>query len=82
MAGRKKRAFECTVVDEVVQIHLRKRRGLGFGGEDHHFVQCDQLDCQYVSENRPPCPLNLELFADEIRELEERKRSRQGSAYD
>ena len=77
MAARKKRAFECTVVSEVVQIHLRKRRGRGFGGEDHHFVQCDQLDCQYVDENEPPCPLSLEMFEEEIRQWQERARSRQ-----
>ena len=83
MARRTKRAFECSTVNEVVEIHLRKRRGLGFGGEDHHFVQCDQSDCQYVHDNKPPCPLNLEMFADEIREWEERKqRARQGSDYD
>lgn len=80
--GKKKRDFECTVVSEVVQIHLRKRRGKGFGGEDHHFVQCDQLDCQYVDENKPPCPLNLEMFEDEIREWQEqRQRSRQEQDY-
>jgi len=77
MAARKKRDFECTVVSEVVQIHLRKRRGRGFGGEDHHFVQCDQLDCQYVDENRPPCPLTLDMFEEEIKAWQERGRARQ-----
>ena len=80
MATRK-RKFQCEVVNEVVQIHLRKRRGLGFSGEDHHFVQCDQVDCQYVDENVPPCPLNLEMFADELKEWEERKKSRGSDEY-
>ena len=54
------------VVNEVVQISLRRRRGRGFGGEAYHFVQCDQVDCQYADENAPPCPLRLELFAADL----------------
>ena len=81
MAANNKRAHECTVVNEVVQISLRKRRGLGFGGEDRPFVQCDQLDCQYVDENKLPCPLTLEMFEDEVKAWEERKRSRETPDY-
>ena len=55
----------CTVVDEVVQVYLKKRRGRGFGGESYAFVQCDQADCQYVDENVPPCPLTPALFGEE-----------------
>jgi hypothetical protein len=77
MAGKKKsREFKCTVVNEVVKIRLTLRRGRGFGGEPYLFIQCDQLDCQYVDENKLPCPLNLDMFADEIRDLEEKKRLR------
>jgi hypothetical protein len=28
------------------------------------YVRCDQRDCQYVDENRPPCPLSTVLFDD------------------
>ena len=41
------------------------------GGPQGYFVQCNQLDCQYVDENKPPCPLHVGLFADEIRAAEE-----------
>jgi hypothetical protein len=76
MSRARTRQFHCQVVNETVQIHLRMRRGLGFSGTPSHFVQCNQADCQYVDENTPPCPLTLEMFADEIAELEERRRSR------
>jgi len=81
MAG-KKRQFHCHVVDEMVMIHLRNRRVGGFDGGEEPFVQCDQLDCQYVDENAPPCPLTVELFADELREREERARQRRENADD
>jgi hypothetical protein len=76
MSRAKGRQFRCPVVNETVQIHLRMRRGLGFSGTPSHFVQCDQVDCQYVEENVPPCPLTLEMFAEEIAEQEERRRAR------
>jgi hypothetical protein len=65
MSKRRTRPFKCSVVNEVVQITLRLRRGRGFGGEAYPFVQCDQVDCQYADENAPPCPLRPELFADD-----------------
>ena len=40
-------------------------------------VQCDQEYCQYVGLNAAPCPLTLEMFADEIEERQERARRRQ-----
>jgi hypothetical protein len=64
----KSRDFWCDVVSELVQIRLR--RWGGFGRPPGYFVQCNQTDCQYVEENKPPCPLHVGLFADEIRELE------------
>jgi len=70
MAARNSRQFECTVVNETVQIQLRNRKVGGFGGQEELFVQCDQSDCQYVDENAPPCPLTVALFADEIEERE------------
>lgn len=80
MAG-KKRNFECDVVHETVVIQLRNRRTRGFKGDDEPFVQCDQADCQYVDENQPPCPLSLDMFADELDEREQRAQARRDSEY-
>jgi hypothetical protein len=63
------RAFRCDVVSEMVMIRLR--RADGFGRDRGYFVQCDQTECQYVDENKPPCPLHLGMFAEEIRVAEE-----------
>ena len=68
------REFFCEVVSETVQIRL-KRAG-GFGRPAGWFVQCNQSDCQWVEENKPPCPLNPSLFADEIRVAEETRARR------
>src|SRR5262249_38000179 len=46
------REFWCSVVSETVQIRLR--RPGGFGRPQGYFVQCNQADCQYVDENKPP----------------------------
>jgi hypothetical protein len=32
-----------------------------------YFVQCNQADCQYVEANTPPCPLHVDMYAEEIR---------------
>jgi hypothetical protein len=68
------REFWCEVVSESVQIRL-KRQG-GFGRQQGYFVQCNQLDCQYVEENKAPCPLHVGLFAEEIRAAEEARAQR------
>jgi len=68
------REFRCPVVQETVEIRLR--RSGGFGRPNGYFVQCNQLDCQYVEENKPPCPLHVEMFADEIKAAEEARRER------
>jgi hypothetical protein len=68
MSRGKPREFKCDVVSETVQIRLR--RWGGFGRPPGYFVQCNQTDCQYVEENKPPCPLNVSMFADEIREAD------------
>ena len=81
MAGKKSRSFDCRAIREVVQIHLRNQRVGGFGGHESSFVQCDQAECQYVDENRAPCPLRIEMFADEIKARDERTRQRHDSAY-
>jgi hypothetical protein len=70
----KAREFWCDVVSERVQIRLR-RSGV-FGRPGGYFVQCNQTDCQYVDENKPPCPLHVGMFADEIREAEAARAAR------
>lgn len=61
--------FWCEVVSEPVLIRLR--RADGFGRARGYFVQCDQTECQYVDENKAPCPLHVGMFAEEIRIAEE-----------
>jgi hypothetical protein len=63
--GGQGRDFWCPVVSEKVRIRLKRPGGLG--RPVGYFVQCDQADCQYVDENKPPCPLTPEMFGDEIR---------------
>ena len=75
MARGRGKEFFCNVVSESVMIRL-KRPG-GFGRPQGYFVQCNQVDCQYVEENKPPCPLHVGMFADEIRAAEE-ARARRG----
>jgi hypothetical protein len=81
MASSKKRDFHCDVVNEPVKICLRKKSRGGLTSSDHVlFVLCDQSECQYVDNNTLPCPLNLSLFEEEIREREETARLR-GEGY-
>ncbi len=65
MSRGREREFECKVVSETVLIHLR--RSNGFGRPQGYFAQCNQTECQYVDENKPPCPLHAGMFAEEIR---------------
>jgi hypothetical protein len=76
MAANKAREFVCGVVHETVKIRLQNKRGPGLRGVDKLVVQCDQTDCQYVDENRPPCPLSLSMFEAEIKTREEKARLR------
>ena len=69
MSRSRPREFWCPVVSETVLIRLR--RSSGFGRPPGYFVQCNQSDCQYVDENKPPCPLHPDMFSDEIRALDE-----------
>lgn len=68
------REFWCAVVSETVQIRLK--RISRFDGGSSWFVQCDQNECQYVEENKPPCPLEPGMFADEMRAAEDARASR------
>ena len=63
------REFRCEVVSETVMIRLR--RSNGFGRPRGYFIQCNQTECQYVDENKPPCPLHVGMFAEEIKVAEE-----------
>jgi hypothetical protein len=78
MSRSQPRDFWCPVVSESVSIRL-KRPGR-FGGSSTYFVQCNQVDCQYVEENRPPCPLHTGMFADEIRLAEDARAARREDA--
>ena len=63
------REFLCEVVSETVRIRLH--RAYRFGQPPKYFVQCNQTDCQYVDENKPPCPLHIGMFSEEIRAAEQ-----------
>ncbi|PKN28741.1 MAG: hypothetical protein CVU64_11680 [Deltaproteobacteria bacterium HGW-Deltaproteobacteria-21] len=73
MADRRKTNYFCTVVSEDVEIALKNKPSLSLQSKSDLFVQCNQLECQYVDINRSPCPLCLDLFAEEI---ENRKKMR------
>jgi len=68
------KSFPCGIVSETVTITLRRRKLMG--GDGKLFVQCSEVDCQYVDANEPPCPLTLDLFAAEV---EERNARQEGS---
>ncbi|MBI4636402.1 MAG: hypothetical protein HY727_08640 [Candidatus Rokubacteria bacterium] len=74
MSRSRAREFWCDVVSEKVLIRLR--RPGGFGRPPGYFVQCNQVDCQYVDENKPPCPLHVGMFEDEIRAADEARARR------
>jgi len=59
------REFWCPVVSEAVIIRLTRPARLS--EPSGYFVQCNQLDCQYVDANQPPCPLSPAMFSDEIK---------------
>ena len=80
MASRRTRTFQCNLVNEQVGIALRERPSGNPRSPRVMFVQCDQELCQYVSDNRPPCPLELQLFAEEIEARSERARRRREGA--
>ena len=78
MSRSRPREFWCEVVSEGVQIRLR--RPGGFGRREGYFVQCNQSECQYVEENKAPCPLHIGMFSEEIRALEEARSVRRDDA--
>ena len=67
MPKRYRKNFFCSVVSEDVQIALRNKAPISRELKRDLFVQCNQLECQYVDLNQLPCPLSLDLFAEEIK---------------
>lgn len=80
MPKRRGKDFFCTVVSEDVKIKLKTKTSLSRIFNDDLYVQCDQFECQYADDNNQPCPLNLELFAQEIKDREERRKARKAEA--
>ena len=74
MPKRKTKNFFCPVISENVKIVLKTKTSLSRITEEL-YVQCNQFECQYVDENVPPCPLTLDLFAEEIKEREEKRKA-------
>ena len=73
---RREKDYFCTVVSEDVKIALKVKPSLNRKSIHELFVQCNQLECQYVDHNQSPCPLRLDLFAEEIEKREEARRDR------
>jgi hypothetical protein len=68
MRGTRPREFSCPVVSEPVLIRLTRPTGLR--PATGYFVRCNQTECQYVEANEPPCPLHVDMFAEEIKAAE------------
>jgi hypothetical protein len=66
LAGRIRKDYFCNVVSEDVEIVLKRNPSLSPESKNELFVQCNQTECQYVDLNQSPCPLRLDLFAEEI----------------
>src|SRR5262249_20527066 len=78
MARSPSKPFYCTVISENVSIALRRRSN--FRGDGKLFVQCSEVDCQWVDANEPRSPLPRELSAAEVRAGEPRRARCRGSA--
>ena len=76
MAKGRGRDYFCNLVSENVEITLVNKREVGMKYKKNLFVRCNQTDCQYVELNEEPCPLTIELFADEIERREAMRRDR------
>ena len=68
--------YFCTVVSENVEIALINKPSLSRESKNGLFVQCNQLECQYVELNQSPGPLRLDFFAEEIEKREKKRRDR------
>ena len=76
LANRRGKNYFCTVVSEDVEIVLKNKPSHGLKRKSELFVQCNQPECQYVDLNRSPCPLRLDLFAEEIEKREDKRRDK------
>jgi len=66
LANRREKDYFCSVVSEDVEIALKNEPSFSRESKTDRFVQCNQLECQYVDLNQYPCPLRLDLFGAEI----------------
>jgi hypothetical protein len=66
LANRREQDYFCAVVSEHVEIALKRKPSLSRESKTDLFVQCNQPECQYAGLNQYPCPLRLNLFAEEI----------------
>jgi hypothetical protein len=62
---RRPKDYFCAVVSEDVEIALKNKAPISRDSKTELFVQCNQHECQYVDLNQLPCPLGLDLFAEE-----------------
>ena len=76
MANLREKDYFCTVISEDVKIALKNKPYISRKPKNELFVQCNQPECQYVDLNQSPCPLRLDLFAEEIEKREEKRRDR------
>jgi len=66
LGRRRQKDYFCALVSEDVEIGLKNKAPISRESRTELFVQCNQLECQYVDLNEPPCPLSLDLFAEEV----------------
>jgi hypothetical protein len=76
LANRRPKHCFCDLVSEYVEIALKNKAAFGSESKTDLFVQCNQLDCQYVDLNQAPCPLGLDLFVEEIERRAKKHRDR------
>jgi hypothetical protein len=76
LANRREKDYFCTVISENVKIVLKNKPSFSRESKNELFVQCNQLECQYVDLNQSPCPLRLDLFAEEIEKREKEAQDR------
>jgi len=76
LANPRGKNYFCSVVSEDVEIALKNKLSISSKSKNELFVQCNQPECQYVEVNQSPCPLSLDLFAEEIEKREEKRRDR------
>jgi hypothetical protein len=76
LANRRQKHYFCTVVSEDVEICLKNKPSFTRESKNELFVQCNQMECQYVDLNQSPCPLRLELFGEEIEKREKGRREK------